>query len=58
MFAYALILPAWAKLKLESSISTPVGHDPFGLMIMCGLFANLLVAAIKLVQFLVQRRKS
>jgi hypothetical protein len=58
MFFYALILPAWAKLKLQASISTPVGHDPFGLMIMCCLFANPLVTAIKFVQFLVQRLKS
>lgn len=58
MFCYALILPAWAKLKLQASISTPVGHDPFGMFIMCGLFANPAVAAIKFVQFLVQRRKS
>ena len=58
MFAYALILPAWAKLKLHASISTPVGHDPFGLLIMCSLFANPLVTAVKLVQFLAERRKS
>lgn len=58
MFCYALILPAWAKLKLQASISTPVGHDPFGLIIMFGLFANPLVTAIKFVQFLVQRQKS
>jgi hypothetical protein len=58
MFLYALILPAWAKLKLQASISTPVGHDPFGMLIMCSLFANPLVAGIKFVQFLFQRQKS
>ncbi len=58
MFLYAIILPAWAKLKLQASISTPVGHDPFGMLIMCGLFANPVVAAIKFVQFLFQRQKS
>ena len=57
MFCYAIILPAWAKLKMQAGISTPVGNDPFGLMIMCGLFANPLVAAIKFAQFLVQRQK-
>jgi hypothetical protein len=58
MFLYAIILPAWAKLKMQAGITTPVGNDPFGLMIMCGLFANPLVAAIKFVQFLFQRQKS
>jgi hypothetical protein len=43
---------------LQASISTPVGHDPFGLLIMCSLFANPLITVIKLVQFLAERRKS
>lgn len=58
MLCYAMILPAWAKLKMHAGISTPVSHDPFGLMVMCGLIANPFVTAIKLAQFLAGRRKS
>jgi hypothetical protein len=58
MFCFALILPAWAKLKLQASISPPLSHDPFGVMIMFCLFANPVVAGIKFVQFLVQRLKN
>lgn len=58
MFCFAIFMPAWAKMKMEASISTPVSHDPFGLMLVCCLFTNPVVAAIKFVQFLVQRRKS
>lgn len=57
MFLYAIILPAWAKMKLLGATAPPPGHDPFGLMIMVGLFANPLVAAIKILQFFVQRPK-
>lgn len=57
MFLYALILPAWAKMKLHAAVP-PLGHDPFDMMIMVGLFANPLVAVIKILQFFVQRRKS
>jgi hypothetical protein len=58
MFLYAIILPAWAKMKMHASITTSPSHDPFGLLIMVSLFANPLVAAIKLAQFFVQRLKS
>ncbi len=58
MFLYAMILPAWAKLKMQASISTPVSHDPFGLIIMVSLGANPVVAAIKLGQYFVHRFKS
>lgn len=58
MFVYALILPAWAKMKLLGAASPPPGHDPFGMMIMVGLFANPLVTVIKILQFFLQRRKS
>ena len=55
MFVYALFLPAWAHMKREASISTPVAHDPFGLLIMICLFINPLVTAIKAGQSLAQR---
>lgn len=58
MFGYAMILPAWAKLKMQAGISTPVSHDPFGVFITACLFINPIVTAIKFVQFLVQRRKN
>jgi len=57
MFFYALFMPAWAKMKLHAAV-TPPSHDPFGLFLMSCLFANPLVAAIKLAQFFVQRKKS
>ena len=58
MFLYALILPAWAKLKLHAATTPPPGHDPFGMFLMVCLFANPLVTVIKILQFFLQRRKS
>ncbi|HEX3624509.1 MAG TPA: hypothetical protein VH280_03695 [Verrucomicrobiae bacterium] len=58
MFLYAVILPAWAKLKMQAGIKTPVAHDPFGMMLMVCLFANPLVTGIKILQFFLQRRKN
>jgi hypothetical protein len=58
MFLYAMILPAWAKLKLHSAAEPPPGHDPFGMLIMVCLLANPLVTVIKILQFFIQRRKS
>jgi hypothetical protein len=58
MFTYALILPAWAKMKLLAAASPPPAHDPFGMVIMICLFANPLVTLIKILQFFLQRRKS
>jgi hypothetical protein len=58
MFLYALILPAWAKLKLLGAGAPPPGHDPFGMTLLICLFANPLVTVIKIMQFFVQRRKS
>lgn len=58
MFLYAMILPAWAKMKLHGTAAPPPAHDPFGLVLMICLFANPLVAVIKILQFLLQRRKS
>ena len=58
MFLYALILPAWAKMKLHGAAAPPPLHDPFGTFLMVCLFANPLVTVIKICQFLVQRRKS
>lgn len=57
MFLYALILPAWAKLKLHAAAGPP-GHDPFGMFLIICLFANPLVTVIKILQFFIQRRKS
>jgi hypothetical protein len=58
MFLYALILPAWAKLKLHVAGAPPLGNDPFGMALMACLFANPMVTLIKILQFFVQRRKS
>ncbi len=58
MFLYALILPAWAKVKLHAAAEPPPGHDPFGMFMMICLFANPLVTVIKILQFFGQRRKS
>jgi hypothetical protein len=58
MFFYAVFMPAWAKMKMNAGITTPVGHDPLGVFIVTCLMANPLVIAIKLGQFLVQRLKS
>jgi hypothetical protein len=58
MFIYALILPAWAKMKMHAGIASPPGHDPFGMALMICLFANPLVTVIKILQFLIQRQKS
>ena len=58
MFLFAIILPAWAKLKLHVEAAPPPGHDPFGMFLMVCLFSNPLVTAIKILQFFVQRRKS
>jgi hypothetical protein len=57
MFLYALILPAWARMKLLEAGAPPPGHDPFGMFLMVCLFANPLVTVIKILQFYVQRRK-
>jgi len=51
MFLYALFMPAWAK----ADHSAPEG---FKLFIGACLFANPIVALMKLVQFLVRRQKS
>jgi hypothetical protein len=58
MFIYALILPAWGKMKMHAGIVSPPGRDPFGMALMLCLFANPLVTVIKILQFLIQRRKS
>jgi hypothetical protein len=58
MFLYAIILPAWAKMKLLGAAAPPPGHDPFGMVLMICLFANPLVTVIKILQFFLQRRKS
>jgi hypothetical protein len=58
MFLYALILPAWAKMKLLAAAEPPPGHDIFGMFLIACLFANPLVTVIKVLQFFVQRRKS
>lgn len=57
MFLYAMFMPAWAKMKMEAAITTPVGHDPFGLFVVTCLFANPLVTLIKVGQFLLHRLK-
>lgn len=59
MFLYAIFMPAWAKLKMAGAIPNFIDPlDLFGICIATSLFINPVVAAIKLVQFLVQRRKS
>jgi hypothetical protein len=60
MFVYALFMPAWAKLELPGTAvltSLPRG-EAFGYAVMICLFANPIVAAMKLLQFLIQRRKT
>ena len=57
MFLYAMILPAWAKMKMHTG-EPPLAHDPFGMALMVCLFANPLVTVIKILQFFLQRRKS
>jgi hypothetical protein len=51
MFVYALFMPAWAKID-------PNVPDTFKFAVMACLFANPIVVAVKLLQFLIQRRKS
>jgi hypothetical protein len=58
MFLYAMILPAWAKLKMHVAGAPPLGQDPFGMALMVCLFANPVVTVIKILQYFVQRRKS
>ena len=58
MFVYAIFMPAWAKLKMNGAIQSVEPPDLFGILIAGSLFANPVVAAIKLLQFLVRRRKS
>jgi hypothetical protein len=58
MFLYALIMPAWAKLKLHAAAGRPLGSDPLGMTLMVCLFANPLVTVMKISQFFLQRRKS
>jgi hypothetical protein len=59
MFIYAIFMPAWAKLKINGAIpNIPVSEDPEGIAIVVSLFANPIVTAIKLLQFLIQRRKN
>ena len=59
MFIYAIFMPAWAKLKITGAIpNIPFSEDPEGIAIVVSLFANPIVAAIKLLQFLIQRRKN
>jgi len=58
MFVYAIFMPAWAKLKMNGAIQSVEPPDLFGIMIVVSLFANPVVAAIKIVQFLVRRRRS
>lgn len=58
MFLYAIIMPAWARMKLEATAGAPALNDSFGMFLMACLFANPLVTAIKILQFFVQRRKS
>ena len=57
LFLYAIIMPAWAKVKLEAAAEPPFG-DTFGMFLVVCLFSNLAVAVIKILQFFVQRRKS
>jgi hypothetical protein len=57
MFFFAVFMPAWAKLKMHAGVVTPVGQDPFGIMVTGCLFINPVVAFLKLGQFLVQRWK-
>ncbi len=57
MFCFAIFMPAWAKAKMGFS-NVPAPMDGFGyLMIIC-LMANPVVAVLKLLQFLIQRRKN
>ncbi len=48
LFCYAMILPAWAHIKVKFGM--PAGIDPLGFFIMTFLFANPVVAAIKVGQ--------
>ena len=58
MFLYALFMPAWAKLKMAGVIQNSFDPlDLFGIFLVSCLMINPVVAAIKLVQFLVQRRR-
>jgi hypothetical protein len=58
MFLYAIFMPAWAKLKMQQAIPDFIDPlDLFGIFIVSCLAINPVVAAIKLVQFLIQRRK-
>jgi hypothetical protein len=58
MVVFAVFMPAWAKLKMVGTIQhfgDPL--DLFGIFIVSCLMINPVVTAIKLLQFLVQRRK-
>jgi len=51
-------MPAWAKLKLAGAIPNFIDPlDLFGIFLVSCLMINPVVAVIKLVQFLVQRRR-
>jgi hypothetical protein len=56
MFIYAFLMPMWARIA-HSVYSVPRGVNPFQLFVMGCLFANPLVTAIKVGQFLMQRLK-
>ncbi len=59
MFLYALFMPAWAKMKMTGAVRNfPQPLDLFGMFVVSCLMANPIVAAIKFLQFLIQRRKS
>jgi len=59
MFVFAIFMPAWAKLKMTGAVSgSGMPPDPFGVFLVISLMINPAVAAIKFVQFLIQRRKS
>jgi len=57
MFAFALFMPAWAKLKLTVALS-PGAHDFFGFFIGACLFSNPAVVLVKLLQRVAARFNS
>lgn len=64
MFCFAIFMPAWAKATtgfvvvagFNPHLNNPL--DRFGCLMMISLLANPVVATIKFLQFLIQRRKS
>ena len=57
MFFYRQFMPDWGAMKMLFWISTPPGHEAFGLFMTACLFANPLVTVIKVGQFLTLRLK-